>query len=211
VLGLSNDSFVIGTVGRLDPVKNLRVMLQAHCALLERYPDARAVIVGDGPERPALESAAAELGIAHAVTFAGYRSDVRMLMPAFDVYLNTSTYEGVSLTILEAMAAGVPVVATPAGGNPEVVVDNETGFLVPPRPRAIADVLARLAGAPRHRRILGDAGRWRVMRHFSIARMVNEYASLYFGLTNHATIDAPAIVPTPADAISVSDATRSAV
>jgi glycosyltransferase involved in cell wall biosynthesis len=211
MLGLPLDGFVAGTVGRLDPVKNLRTMLQAHCMLLERQPDARLVIVGDGPERAALEALAGELNIAHAVTFAGYRSDVRALMPAFDVYLNTSAYEGVSLTILEAMAAGLPVVATSVGGNPEVVIDQETGMLVPSRPRAIADAVGRLAFEPRRRRILGDAGRWRVMRHFSIARMVHDYASLYFGLTSHATSPAPDAVPTPADTMSVSEATRSAV
>lgn len=211
MLGLPMDSFVVGTVGRLDAVKNLRLMLQAHCRVLERYPAARAVIVGDGPERAALQATAAELGIEHAVMFAGYRSDVRMLMPAFDVYLNTSNYEGVSLTILEAMAAGVPVVATRVGGNPEVVVDQETGVLVPQRARAIADAVARLAYEPRRRRILGDAGRWRVMRHFSMARMVNDYATLYLGLASTATTAAPAEVPTAAETMSVSEATRSTV
>lgn len=211
MLQLPNDAFVIGSVGRLDPVKNLSVMLQAHRLLLARDPAAKAVIVGDGPDAEALQRTASDLGIAGAVTFAGYRSDVRTLMPAFDVYVNTSSYEGVSLTILEAMSAGLPVVATPVGGNPEVVVDQETGFLVPGRPRLVADALMRLAVAPRLRRILGDAGRWRVMRHFSIARMVNEYATLYFGLASSATATAPAMVPANAEAMSVSDATRSTV
>ena len=97
-------------------------------------------------------------------------------MPAFDVYVNSSTYEGVSLTILEAMAAALPVVATPVGGNPEVVIDQETGLLVPGRARAIADAIS--AALPRRAPppAMGDAGRWRVMRHFSIARMVEDYA-----------------------------------
>jgi glycosyltransferase involved in cell wall biosynthesis len=211
LLGLSPDDFVVGTVGRLDPVKNLRVMLQAHAMVMQQHPEVRAVIVGDGGERAALEAAAAELGIASTVTFAGYRSDVRAVMPAFDVYLNCSNYEGVSLTILEAMAAGLPVIATPVGGNPEVVVDHETGFLVPGRARSIADAIARLAVDPRGRHILGDAGRWRVMRHFSIARMVSEYAALYLGLATSETIAAPDTVPTAADTMSVSEATRSTV
>jgi glycosyltransferase involved in cell wall biosynthesis len=211
LLGLPADAFVIGTVGRLDRVKNLRVMLQAHAWVLEKHPGARAVIVGDGTERAALEAAAAELGLSESVTFAGYRSDVRAIIPAFDVYLNCSTYEGISLTILEAMAAGLPVVATPVGGNPEVVIDQETGFLVSGRPRAIADAIVRLADDPRSRHMLGDAARWRVMRHFSIARMVSEYAALYLGLASHATIADPDAVPTAAEAMSVRDATRSAV
>jgi glycosyltransferase involved in cell wall biosynthesis len=210
-LGLSRDAFVIGTAGRLDPVKNLQVMLQAVAELREKVKSTVAVIVGDGPEREALQAKAVELGIAESVIFAGYRSNVRALMPAFDVYLNCSTYEGVSLTVLEAMSASLPVIAAPVGGNPEVVVDHETGLLIPSRPRSIVEGITRLAFDARLRRAMGDAGRWRVIRHFSNARMVDEYASIYLGSRSHATADAPATVPTAADAISVSDATRSAV
>jgi len=211
-LGVPGGAFVAGTVGRLDPVKNLRVMLQAHALLLEKHPDARAVIVGDGPERAALEAHAADLGIAGSVIFTGYRSDVRALMPAFDAYVNTSTYEGVSLTILEAMATSLPVVAVPVGGNPEVVIDRETGLLVPPGARAVADAIALLVLDPRRRRRMGDAGRWRVIRHFSIARMVGDYASAYhLGAKNSATTEAPAMVPTAAQATSVTDPMRSIV
>jgi glycosyltransferase involved in cell wall biosynthesis len=169
------------------------------------------VIVGDGPERGDLAARADALRISDSVIFTGYRADVRALLPAFDVFLNCSTYEGVSLTILEAMAADLPVVATPAGGNPEVVVDQETGYLVEARPRAIAERLAQLAFDARLRQRLGDAGRWRVIRHFSIARMVDEYAALYFGERHSATSDAPVAVPTAADTTSVSDAMRSTV
>lgn len=211
-LGVPSGAFVAGTVGRLDPVKNLEVMLRAHALLLASRPEARAVIVGNGPERGPLETLAAELGIAHAVTFTGYRSDVRALMAAFDVYVNTSKYEGVSLTILEAMASSLPVVATPVGGNPEVVIDQETGLLVAGCARSIADAISRLAVDPRRRRRMGDAGRWRVIRHFSIARMVGDYASAYrLGAKNSALTEAPAMVPTAAETISVTDPTRSTV
>jgi glycosyltransferase involved in cell wall biosynthesis len=210
-LGIGPDAFVIGTVGRLDPVKNLAVMLQLAAVMRDKVKHSLAVIVGDGPERAALQAKAAELGVADSVIFAGYRSDVRALMPAFDVYVNCSTYEGVSLTILEAMAASLPVVATPVGGNPEVVVDQETGYLVPARPRSLAEAASRLAFDARLRRAMGDAARWRVIRHFSIARMVDEYASIYSGARSSASSDAPITEPTPADAMSVSDATRSSV
>jgi len=211
VLGLPDDAFVIGTVGRLDPVKNLSVMMHAYAALKARYPHARAVIVGDGPERATLEAKALALDLADSVVFTGYRPDVRFLMAAFDVYVNTSVYEGVSLTILEAMAMALPVVATPVGGNPEVVVDHETGLLVPGRARSIADAIARLVHDTRQRRRLGDAGRWRVKRHFSMARMVEQYAGVYLGGRGDDTITPPANAPTPADTMSVSDATRSTV
>lgn len=210
-LGLPAGAFVAGTVGRLDPVKNLPVLLQAHAALVAKHPGARAVIVGDGPERGALEARAVELGIGGSVIFTGYRSEVRALMPAFDVYVNTSAYEGVSLTILEAMATTLPVVATPVGGNPEVVIDQETGYLVPARARSLAEAVSTLALDPRRRRIMGEAGRWRVKKHFSIERMVEEYAAAYFGSRLNATASAPASEPRPAEAMSVSDATRSTV
>ena len=209
-LGIPDDAFVIGSVGRLDPVKNLLPLLEAQALLAASHPGSRIVIIGDGPEREPLEAAATRLGVADTVTFAGYRADVRALMPAFDVYANTSEYEGVSLTILEAMAAGLPVVASPVGGNPEVVVDQETGFLVPARAGALADAVARLADDPQRRRVLGDAARSRVLRHFSTRRMVSDYAALYFGERVAAT-SAPAQVPTAAEPMSVSDATRSTV
>lgn len=211
ILGLPHDAFVTGTVGRLDPVKNLRLFVDAHRLVRQRHPSAYAVIIGDGPERAALESAAAELDVTSSVLFAGYRHDVRALMPAFDVYLNCSTYEGVSLTILEAMAAALPVVATPVGGNPEVVIDQETGLLPAPRAQSIADAVSGLARDPRRRSKMGDAGRWRVIRHFSIARMVDDYAAAYFGLANTVTTAAPIDAPAQADTMSVSDATRSTV
>lgn len=211
-LGVAEDACVIGAVGRLDPVKHLTLMLQAHALVTARHPHAHAVIVGDGPERARLEAEAARLGISGAVTFAGYRADVRDVMPAFDVYLNCSAYEGVSLTILEAMAARVPVVATPVGGNPEVVIDGETGCLVPASPVALAEAVVGLLLDPARRRVMGQAGRWRVRTHFSLARMVEAYAAAYRApATSATTSDAPMAVPAPAEAMSVSDATRSVV
>ena len=209
-LGLEDDAFVVGTVGRLDPVKNLPLLLNAHAMLIARNPRIRTVIVGDGPERAALEARAAQLGVSGSVIFTGYRQDVRFLMSAFDLFVNCSTYEGVSLTILEAMASTLPVVATPVGGNPEVVIDRETGLLVPANARDLADAIAALAKAPRRREAMGNAGRWRVKKHFSIARMVEQYAHAYFGRHIDIVI-APNAAPTAADPMSVNDATRSAV
>jgi glycosyltransferase involved in cell wall biosynthesis len=210
-LGIPRDAFVVGTAGRLDPVKNLTALLQALQVLRDQVKRATAVIVGDGPERAALEATAAALGVSDSVLFTGYRADVRGLMAAFDVYVNCSNYEGVSLTILEAMAAALPVVAAPVGGNPEVVVDRETGYLISAEPRSMAGALARLAFDARLRRTLGDAGRWRVVRQFSMARMLDEYASIYLNERRSTTSDAPITVPTPAETTSVTDAMRSAV
>jgi glycosyltransferase involved in cell wall biosynthesis len=210
-LGLAADAFVVGTAGRLDPVKNLGELLEAHALLRAQVPQAHAVIIGDGAERAALEQRAAALGVTDAVTFAGYRADVRALMAAFDVYVNCSTYEGVSLTILEAMATSLPVIATAVGGNPEVVIDHVTGVLTPGQPRAIADAMVLLACEPELRQELGETGRRRVLRQFSIGRMVDAYAEIYSAARNQRTAPAPSSDPAAADAMSVNDATRSVV
>jgi len=201
-LQLPDDAFAIGSVGRLDPVKNLGALLEALSLVGSRYPNARAVVVGEGPEREALIERARALGIGNVAHFTGQRGDVRALMAAFDVYVNCSTYEGVSLTILEAMATALPVIATTVGGNPEVVVDQETGLLVDERPRSLAAAIAALAANPAQRRTMGDAGRWRVKRHFTIERMVNDYAAAYqvprTNVTPNATA-APAKLPADCD------------
>lgn len=199
-LGLSPRAFVVGTVGRLDPVKNLPVLLRAHAVLVAERPDAQLVLVGEGAERAALQAEARNLGIAGSVHFVGYRQDVRVLMSAFDVYVNCSTYEGVSLTILEAMASTLPVVATRVGGNAEVVVDHETGRLVPGYPRALAGALLDLARNPVGRHTMGEAGRWRVKRHFSMERMVRQYASAYLGPRSIATAAPPHKAPATCEA-----------
>ncbi|HEX8032069.1 MAG TPA: glycosyltransferase [Vicinamibacterales bacterium] len=178
-LNLPDDAFVLGTVGRLDPVKNLGAMLEALSLLRNRYSLAKAVIVGDGPDRQGLVDRATALGMSEHVVFTGYRSDVRTVMAAFDLYVNSSTYEGVSLTILEAMASALPVVAGSVGGNPEVVIDHETGLLVRPQANAIATAVSALIESPARRHAMGDAGRWRVKRHFTIERMVSDYAAAY--------------------------------
>ena len=197
-LGLPADAVVIGTVARLDPVKNLEALLVARSMLEARFPTAQVVIAGDGPERDALVERARSLGLRNVTHFTGYRTDIRALMAAFDVYVNCSTYEGVSLTILEAMATALPVVATAVGGNPEVVVDQETGLLVSERPHALMSAIATLAGNPARRQAMGDAGRWRVKRHFTIERMVDDYAAAYqVRRTSAAAAAAPAPAQTP--------------
>jgi glycosyltransferase involved in cell wall biosynthesis len=178
-MGLGNEAFVVGSVGRLDPVKNLGALVDAMRVLKERYPVAKAVIVGDGPDRQALVERAAAVGLEADIIFTGYRSDVRAVMAAFDLYVNCSTYEGVSLTILEAMASALPVVASAVGGNPEVVIENETGLLIRPQAEAIAIAVSALIEHPARRQTMGNAARWRVKRHFTIERMVSDYAAAY--------------------------------
>ena len=176
-LGVDSDTCVIGTVARLDPVKDLGSLIRAIAAMTERR--TRLVIVGDGPEQPSLERLAGDLAVSDRVHFIGYRDDARTWLAGCDVYANCSISEGVSLTILEAMAAALPVVATAVGGTPEVV-DQSCGRLVPARDSAaLAAALGALAANAPVRRTLGDAARARVEMQFTIERMVQSYRDVY--------------------------------
>jgi glycosyltransferase involved in cell wall biosynthesis len=179
-LNIRPDELVVGAVGRLDPVKSLDTLITAASHLKSKYPRIRLVLIGGGPLQDALVDLVKQEGLENDVTFTGHRDDVRELLPALDVYVNSSIFEGVSLTILEAMATGVAVIATRVGGTPEVVVDEETGCLVPARdPAALANAIGTLIGQPLRRYSLGRAGRARVEQHFSITRMVEDYAAVY--------------------------------
>jgi glycosyltransferase involved in cell wall biosynthesis len=179
-LDLPPDAFVVGTTARLEAVKDPGTLIDAFGAIHASSPGARLVVIGDGPERTQLEVRARRTGAGHAIHFAGQRSDVRKLLPAFDVYVNSSTIEGTSLAILEAMACGLPVVATRVGGTPEVVVDGETGLLCSPRSGDdIVRAVEMLQGSANRRRTLGAAGRRRVEAIFSFERMVARYFSMY--------------------------------
>jgi glycosyltransferase involved in cell wall biosynthesis len=181
-LGAGPDVCVIGTIARLDPVKDLGSLLRALAGLGDR--PAVLVIVGDGPERGALERLARELGVSRQVRFLGYRNDAREWLAGCDIYANCSVSEGVSLTILEAMAAGLPVVATAVGGTPEVV-DLTCGRLVPARnPAALALALTDLAAQAEMRRLLGSAARARVEARFTLERMVQRYREVYESASN---------------------------
>jgi glycosyltransferase involved in cell wall biosynthesis len=157
--------------------------LRAFAAARSAVKRAALVLVGDGPERPGLEAIAAELGVADAVRFAGARSDVPRLLRLFDVFALSSQTEGISVALLEAMAAGLPAVATAVGGNPEVVVEGETGRLVPAGdPARLGEALASLLADPDRRQAWGQAGRARVMEKFTLDRMVRDYEAIYESL-----------------------------
>lgn len=182
ILGLEPDAFVVGTVGRLDPVKDLGVLVEGFGRIYSACPHSTLFVAGEGIERERLTQLATRLGLHEAVRFLGHREDVRDVLQAFDVYAGTSIFEGVSLTILEAMAAELPVIATAVGGTPEVVIDHETGLLIPTRsPDAVADALRFLRDCPKLAREWGRAGRRRVLEHFTIDAMVHAYARIYAG------------------------------
>jgi glycosyltransferase involved in cell wall biosynthesis len=179
MVGASPDTLVIGTIARLDRVKDLGTLIEA----TRQYSRTRPVlllIIGDGTERARLEEATKASGAEPYVKFLGHRDDARRWLAGCDVYVNSSISEGVSLTILEAMAAGLPVVATRVGGTPEVV-DTTCARLVSPRDAdALAAALLDLARQPDVRNRMGRAARTRVEALFTLERMVDEYRDVYY-------------------------------
>jgi L-malate glycosyltransferase len=182
-LGVADNAVVVGTVARLDPVKDLQTLIRAvgQQGLQGLQPPPMVLLViGDGSERARLEASAREVGAESYVRFLGHREDARDLLAACDIYANSSISEGISLTILEAMAAGLPVVATHVGGTPEIV-DTTCGRLVPSRDAdALARTLAALAADATLRQTLGRAARARVEQRFTLDRMVREYRDAYY-------------------------------
>lgn len=187
-LGVPDGAWVLGSVGALTPEKGHRHLLDAVGPVAEAVPHLHLVIAGTGDERAALESQARALGIADRVTFAGFRDDVPALLRWFDALAFPSLMEGMGTTVLDALCCGLPVVASRAGGIPEVIRDGIDGLLVPPGdPVALAAGLVRLATEPETARDLGATGRARVLEHFTRARMVERTLAAYRALCPDAT------------------------
>ncbi len=170
------------TCGRLAEVKNHAMMLRAFARIAGSRPDISLRIIGDGPTRADLERLAGTLGISPQVQFLGFRDDAADLLEDCDCFLMSSDYEGISIAMLEAMRAGLPVVATAVGGLREIVIEGETGFLTPQGDEArFADAMARLLGSARLRSTLGEAGAARQREIFSLETVVARYSDLYAG------------------------------
>jgi len=179
-LGAGPGEFLLLQVARLDYLKDHATAVRTLARVVTQAPNARLVLVGDGPERPAIEAQVRKLNLADKVRLLGTRADVARLLHGADAFLLTSTSEGIPLTVIEAMAVGLPVVATDVGGLREVVTDGETGFLAPAKDdAALAEHLLRLAADADLRRRLGGAGRSRAKRCFDEPRMADDYGRLY--------------------------------
>jgi len=183
-LGIEEGAIVVGNVAHLAGHKSQKDLVEAMPAVLREIPQARLVIVGDGEERARLEAQAASLGIADRVRFTGFRSDVPRLLASFDLFAMSSRLEGFCNSVLEAFAVGVPVVATRAGGLPEMVLDGETGLLAPVAdPPALAASLARLARDPDLGARLAAGARRLVESEYTVPRMVEKTARAYAEIT----------------------------
>lgn len=176
------------SVARLSPEKNFATLLRATWILIKDRPDFRLKIVGDGPERPKLEQLSRELNLTGHVEFLGERSDVSELLPQAGFFVSSSRTEGISLTLLEAMAVGLPVVTTRVGGNPEIVVEGKTGQLVRPgSPEELALAMRALLKEEEAWPVYGELARQRVEQHFNVRNMVRQYEDLYRELLGERT------------------------
>lgn len=177
---LPKDVPLIVAVGRLHRVKGHRYFIAAAAQVLERYPQARFLVVGSGPERASLESLVAKLGLSGKVLFTGFVADIRKHYGEFTLLVLSSLSEGLPLTVLEAFLSGTPVVATRVGGLPEVIREGETGILVPPADAgALAAGICRVLDDPAAARAMATRGRELVEREFSARRMAAETLAVY--------------------------------
>jgi glycosyltransferase involved in cell wall biosynthesis len=182
-LGMREGEPLIGIIGRLVPIKNHRLFLEAARSMVDSGAPARFVVVGDGELRESLESLAAEWDLAQRIHFLGWRKDMAPVYAALDVLALTSVNEGTPVAVIEAMAAGIPVVATAVGGVPDTIRDGETGWLVPPGDAgAIHHAwLAALVRSAANRQIL-DRARREAIDRFGSERMIATMSDLYVRL-----------------------------
>jgi glycosyltransferase involved in cell wall biosynthesis len=170
-------------VGRLSPEKDAETLVRATALVVREDPSFRLEIAGDGACLPDLSRLSGELGLDEHVRFLGEVADIPALLAQASMLVLPSLIEGIPLTVLEAMARGLPIVATRVGGTPEVVVEGQTGLLVPPRsPAELATAMLRLLRDPALCARMGKLGRERVERRFEVRRMVADYERLYVGL-----------------------------
>lgn len=179
--GASNGKIVIGCVGRLAPIKGHSVLLKAFKKVSDACDQQVCLkIAGDGEERESLEVCARDLNITDRITFMGNQANIPEVMAGFDFFVLPSLAEGISNTILEAMAAGLPVIATDVGGNADLVTDNETGLIVPSNsPDDLANAMIRLIKEPETCKDFSVKGRSKACSEFSLSTMVARYHQLY--------------------------------
>ncbi len=179
-LGISENAYILGTVARLDPIKNQKMMIKALKIVRRSFPETFLIIVGDGPERETLKNFASELQVSSHVVFTGFREDTHLFYRNMDMFLLTSFSEGTAMTLLEAMASCLPCIATNVGGNPEIVRDRETGFVIPgDNEEILAEKIIYLFEEKSMREKMGQAGRRRFEENFTAKKMAEAYQEMY--------------------------------
>jgi len=179
-LGIEPDARVVGVVARLHPQKGHRYLIEAAKSIVAKYPKTKFIIVGDGELRAELEKLGRAQNVEKNFMFLGFRKDVKDLMRVFDVFCLPSLYEGLPNVVLEAMATAKPVVATAVDGTPELIVDGETGYLVPPGdPQALAEKISSLVANQELARRFGSNGLKRVKAEYSLEKQVEGFQNLY--------------------------------
>lgn len=187
--GMTN-GFVIGSIGRLHPSKGYETLLRSIPCVKQRFPGVKLIIVGTGREKDNLERLSAQLGVSSEVDFLGAKrpSEIPRLLKTLDLFVLASNWEGFGLAAVEAMASGLPVVATDVGGLSEIVEDGRTGFLVPPgEPRMLAEKVVHLLQNPDLRRQMGKRGRIRARALFSLEDMIKKLEAMYRDLLRRET------------------------
>jgi len=186
---LGVEGFVWFAVGRFDPPKDYPNMLQAFVRVVHKHLNTMLLIAGDGPLRKTMENMTRELGVEKHVRFLGIRRDIPQLMNAADAYVMSSEWEGMPMVLLEASACRLPIVATNVGGNAEIVLDGQTGFLVPPKsPEALSQAMLRMMDLPEEvREKMGEQARKHIESNFSLDRIVDCWEALYYELLNRSS------------------------
>jgi hypothetical protein len=177
----NKDNVIVGTITRLSPQKDLKTFLRMATLVIKEIPNVEFIVIGDGEQREELQTLAERLGLHNHVQFLGYREDARDVLKSFDIFVLSSLWEGLPIVVLEAMAAGKPVVATAVDGVTEVVEHGKTGLLVEPgRPDLLAKLVIELINNPDRSKTMGKRGRERIKRAFSINRVINTMEQIYF-------------------------------
>jgi glycosyltransferase involved in cell wall biosynthesis len=179
-LGLEQDAHLAVLVGRLHEQKGHRYLIEAVPTIIDRFPKTHFLLIGEGELRASLEKQVDELGLKPHVIFMGIRHDVPDILAAVDLFLLPSLWEGLSIALLEAMAAAKPIVASAVSGTNQVMISGETGLLVPPgSSQALAEAILQVLADPVRARRMGSAARQHVIKNFSAQKQAKEHLNLY--------------------------------
>lgn len=183
--GLGSENITMGFAGRMEKVKTIDLLLLAYQQVLEKHPNIRLLLVGEGSKLLEWQNLADRLGVSHSVIWAGFRADMPRILAGIDIFVQPSINEGLSLATLEAMAAGKAIIATDVGGTSEIIQNNETGLLVTPGSiESLVAALIDFVDHPEKRMKLAHSGQVFVNEKFNVNRMTDSYHDLYLELAN---------------------------